>query len=54
MLDAGILTEAELSEHLAGVVAYFEIPSRWIIREQPLPTVGTEKVDKKNLRLEFD
>ena len=47
-------TEAELSEHLAGVLAYFEIPSRWIIREQPLPTVGTEKVDKKNLRLEFD
>ena len=47
-------TEEELAAHLAGIVAYFEIPTRWQIRAEPLPTVGTEKVDKKNLAREFD
>lgn len=43
----------ELSRHMAGEVAYFAIPTRWIIRAQPLPTVGTEKVDKRSLATEF-
>ncbi len=46
-------TEAELSAHMAGEVAYFAVPTRWRIRAQPLPTVGTEKVDKKALADEF-
>ncbi len=47
-------TEEELARHMAGEVAYFEIPTRWQIRERPLPTVGTEKVDKRCLAKEFD
>ena len=46
-------TEAELTAHMADEVAYFAVPTRWRIRTEPLPTVGTEKVDKKSLRDEF-
>ena len=46
-------TEEELIAHMTGQVAYFAIPTRWRIRPEPLPTVGTEKVDKKRLRGEF-
>ncbi|MFM9035933.1 MAG: class I adenylate-forming enzyme family protein [Mycobacterium sp.] len=46
-------TEEELTRHMAGEVAYFAIPTRWRIRDEPLPTVGTEKVDKKSLHGEF-
>ncbi|WP_328349706.1 acyl--CoA ligase [Mycobacterium sp. NBC_00419] len=46
-------SEHELAEHLRGVVAYFAVPTRWVIREQPLPTVAGEKVDKKTLAAEF-
>ncbi len=46
-------TEDELTAHLAGEVAYFAIPTRWSIRTEPLPTVGTEKIDKKGLHSEF-
>jgi acyl-CoA synthetase (AMP-forming)/AMP-acid ligase II len=46
-------TEAELVAHMAGEVAYFAVPTRWQIRGEPLPTVGTEKVDKKSLHAEF-
>lgn len=46
-------TEEELTRHLAGEVAYFAIPTRWRIRGEPLPTVGTEKVDKRSLAAEF-
>jgi acyl-CoA synthetase (AMP-forming)/AMP-acid ligase II len=48
-----IPTEADLVAHLAGEVAYFAVPTRWRIRQEPLPTVGTEKVDKKSLHSEF-
>lgn len=46
-------TADELAAHMAGEVAYFAIPTKWRIREEPLPTVGTEKVDKKSLHSEF-
>ena len=46
-------TEDELTRHMSTEVAYFAVPTRWIIREEPLPTVGTEKVDKRRLATEF-
>jgi acyl-CoA synthetase (AMP-forming)/AMP-acid ligase II len=46
-------TEEELARHMAGQVAYFAVPTRWRIRTEPLPTVGTEKLDKKSLAAEF-
>jgi long-chain acyl-CoA synthetase len=46
-------SEADLAGHLAGVVAYFAVPSRWQIRAEPLPTLAGEKVDKKVLAKDF-
>lgn len=46
-------TEDELAAHMHAEVGYFAVPTRWIIREHPLPTVGTEKVDKRRLATEF-
>ena len=51
--DGRAPTEEELAGHMAGEVAYFAVPTRWIIRTEPLPTVGTEKVDKRALAAEF-
>ena len=47
-------TEEDLTQHMTGEVAYFAIPTRWVIRTEPLPTVGTEKVDKRGLAAQFD
>jgi len=47
-------TEEELVVHMTGEVAYFAVPTRWRIPPEPLPTIGTEKVDKKNLHTEFE
>ena len=46
-------SEKQLAQHLQGLIAYFAIPTRWRITSQPLPTIAGEKVDKKNLALEF-
>ena len=46
-------TEDELTQHMRAQVAYFAVPTRWRIRTEPLPTIGTEKVDKKRLATEF-
>ena len=46
-------TQDELAAHMNSEVAYFAVPTRWLIREEPLPTVGTEKVDKRRLATEF-
>jgi acyl-CoA synthetase (AMP-forming)/AMP-acid ligase II len=46
-------TEDELREHLSGTVAYFAIPTRWQIRDQPLPTLAGEKIDKTALVAQF-
>jgi long-chain acyl-CoA synthetase len=46
-------TEKDLTRHMQTEVAYFAIPTRWVIRAEPLPTLAGEKVDKKNLAAEF-
>jgi acyl-CoA synthetase (AMP-forming)/AMP-acid ligase II len=46
-------TEDELTQHMRAQVANFAVPTRWRIRTEPLPTIGTEKVDKKRLATEF-
>jgi long-chain acyl-CoA synthetase len=51
--DAAPPSEAELVEHVAGVLSYFAVPTRWEIRADPLPTLAGEKVDKKSLARSF-
>lgn len=46
-------TDAELRAHLAGVVSSFAVPTRWLIRSEPLPTLAGEKIDKRSLAADF-
>ncbi|AII10920.1 AMP-dependent synthetase (plasmid) [Rhodococcus opacus] len=43
----------DLRSMLSGTLAYFEIPTRWDIRHEPLPTLAGEKTDKKALVTTF-
>lgn len=45
--------EEELRAFLRKRLAHFEVPSRWQIGSDPLPTLAGEKVDKRNLRGRF-
>lgn len=47
-------TAEELTAFLRDRLAHFEIPTRWLIGTDPLPTLAGEKVDKKTLRTELD
>ena len=42
--------EAELLEFLAGRLAQYKVPARLWISEEPLPKLGTGKIDKVTLR----
>ena len=44
------LTVGALRAHAAQSLAYFEVPTRWRIRTEPLPTLPSGKVDKQALR----
>jgi long-chain acyl-CoA synthetase len=43
----------ELREHCRATLAYFEVPTLWVIDDQPLPTLAGEKINKKAVREEF-
>jgi long-chain acyl-CoA synthetase len=51
--DAEPPSEADLVDHLQGVLSYFAVPTRWEIRAEPLPTLAGEKIDKKSLARSF-
>lgn len=44
---------AELRAHCTQDLAYFEIPTRWLIGDSPLPTLVGEKIDKKAIRAAY-
>jgi acyl-CoA synthetase (AMP-forming)/AMP-acid ligase II len=46
-------TPEELREFARARLAYFEVPSKWRITTEPLPTLAGEKPDKKTLRATF-
>jgi long-chain acyl-CoA synthetase len=47
------LDEALLREYLRKHLAYFEVPSMWQLRTEPMPTLAGEKIDKRALRTEL-
>lgn len=50
----GAATTAEdLAGYLREHLAHFEVPARWHLTGEPLPTLAGEKVDKKALRAEL-
>ena len=48
-----MVTPNELRTFAADWLAAFEIPSRWLVRTDPLPVLATGKVDKQTLRREL-
>ena len=47
------LTEGELRQFLDGRIARFKIPERIIFSEEPLPRLGTGKIDRRALKAQF-
>ncbi|WP_067687766.1 class I adenylate-forming enzyme family protein [Nocardia jejuensis] len=45
------VTADELREHVAGHLAYFKVPARWLITSNPLPRNVTGKVLRRELSL---
>jgi long-chain acyl-CoA synthetase len=43
----------EVGRHVAGRLAYFEVPTRWWVRGEPLPTNATGKTVKRELLIEW-
>jgi len=47
------LTEGELRQFLDGRIAKFKIPERIIFSDEPLPRLGTGKIDRRALKAQF-
>jgi long-chain acyl-CoA synthetase len=47
------MTEADLLSFLNGKLARFKIPERIIFTEQPLPRLGTGKIDRRALKAQY-
>ena len=47
------LTEGELRQFLDGRIARFKIPERIIFSDEPLPRLGTGKIDRRALKAQF-
>jgi acyl-CoA synthetase (AMP-forming)/AMP-acid ligase II len=47
------LTEEQLREFLDGRIAKFKIPDRFIFSSQPLPRLGTGKIDRRMLKAQY-
>ena len=47
------LTEGELRQFLDGRIAKFKIPERFIFSVEPLPRLGTGKIDRRALKAQF-
>jgi len=47
------LTEGELRQFLDGRIAKFKIPERFIFSDEPLPRLGTGKIDRRALKAQF-
>ena len=47
------VTHQELRDHCRSTLAYFEVPTLWVINDEPLPTLAGEKINKKAVREAF-
>jgi long-chain acyl-CoA synthetase len=46
------VAQSELREFLKSRIAYFELPTKWFLQREPLPTLPGEKVDKRRIKQE--
>ena len=49
----GGLTEEQLRAHLESRIARFKIPERFIFSADPLPRLGTGKIDRRSLKAQY-
>ena len=47
------LSEGDLRQFLDGRIAKFKIPERFIFSDEPLPRLGTGKIDRRALKAQF-
>ena len=47
------LTQDELQHFLEERLAKFKIPSRFIFSTEPLPRLGTGKIDRQSLKAQY-
>jgi len=51
--DGELLDESVLRAHLDGKLAKFKIPERFIFASEPLPRLGTGKIDRRALKAQY-
>ena len=51
--SAGRIDEAELRQFLSSRIAAFKVPARIHFSDDPLPRLGTGKIDRVELREKF-
>jgi len=51
--DGETLSEAELRDYLCAHIAAFKVPARIWTADDPLPRLGTEKIDKVGLKAKY-
>ena len=51
--DGSDLDEAKLRAFLVGKLAGFKIPTRMIFTDEPLPLLGTGKIDRVALKAKY-
>ncbi|GAA3904027.1 class I adenylate-forming enzyme family protein [Sphingomonas limnosediminicola] len=47
------LSESDLRNFLEGRIAKFKVPCRFIFSEEPLPRLGTGKIDRRSLKAQY-
>ena len=47
------ITEADLRQFLEGRIAKFKVPDRFIFSAEPLPRLGTGKIDRRALKAQY-
>ena len=51
--DGEPLCEDDLRAFLDGRLARFKVPERFIFSDQPLPRLGTGKIDRRALKAQY-
>jgi acyl-CoA synthetase (AMP-forming)/AMP-acid ligase II len=47
------LSEQDLREFLEGRIARFKVPARFMFSAEPLPRLGTGKIDRRALKAQY-
>jgi len=51
--DGSTLSADEIQEHVGARLAAFKVPGRMIFSDEPLPRLGTGKIDRVALKQQY-